>query len=200
MFNFVQTALIGKSTGANTGTTLPTIAVGDILFINGNTGAVLDAAAIAAVSDRTPVFAAMGVALGKPRLSAPLRRQELSRITRESFRAKVEQIDEIDTSALVAGKHYRLIVLLLDELRVIANRQTKLEISDFISSGVPATDAANLARLITKAKVTTGMIVGSVAAWRSAALLLLSVRMIRAKSLIHTLRSSFDPSLSKRPN
>lgn len=159
--NFVTRVLIGKSTGDNVGTSLPTIAQGDLLFINGDTQAVLTAATISAVSDRTPVYIAMGLGLGQVRLSSPLRRTELSRSTHQPFRAKAEQIDDI-TIALTAGKSYRLVVVLKDELRVLAERQTKLEIPEFVATGDNAADAARLVVLINKARATKGILAGSV--------------------------------------
>lgn len=162
--NFVNRFLIGKTTGANTGTTLPTIVAGDIIFVNGLDQSILDTAAkMAAVSDTTPIYAAMGLALGQVRLSFPIVRRSIEKFTRQPYRAKAEQIDSIDLTTLVAGGHYKVIVVLKDEMRTIADRQTKLEIPDFVATGNLAADGAKLASLITKFRGTVGMLVGSFA-------------------------------------
>ena len=159
--NFVQRVLIGKTAGSNTGTTLPTIGLGDILFLNGDNQTVLTPATISAVGDRTAVYVAMGLGNGQVRLSSPIRRNEITRATHQPFRPKAEQIDELNLG-LTAGKSYRLVVVLKDELRVLAERQTKLEIPEYVATGVDATDGAKLADLITKYRATKGILAGSV--------------------------------------
>ena len=159
--NFVTRLFIGKTVGSNTGTTLPTIALGDILFLNGDNQAVLTPATISAVGDRTPIYVAMGLGNGAVRLSSPIRRTEISRATHQPFRPKAEQIDDV-TISLTAGKSYRLVIVLKDELRVLAERQTKLEIPEFVATGDNAVDAAKLASLVTKYKATYGVLSGSV--------------------------------------
>lgn len=160
--NHVNRFLIGKTTGANTGTSLLTITAGDILFINGLDQSILDTAAkMAAVSDITPIYAAMGLALGQVRLSFPIVRKEITHFTRQDFRAKKEQIDSINLTGLTAGKHYKLVIVLKDEMRTIADRQTKLEIPDFLATGNLAADGAKLAAIVTKFRGTAGMLVGT---------------------------------------
>ena len=158
--NHVKRLFIGKSAGDNTGTTLPTIGQGDLLFINGENQAVLTPATIAAIGDRTAVYIAMGLGSGQVRLSSPIRRTEISRATHQPFRPKAEQIDDV-TLGLTAGKTYRLVVVLKDELRVLSERQTKCEIPEFVATGVDATDGARLAALVTKFRATKGILAGS---------------------------------------
>jgi hypothetical protein len=162
MRNYVTRVLIGKSSGANTGNTLQTIAPGDILFVNGDNGQVLaDAASIAAVSDNTPIYAAMGVGqVGQVRLTSPIRRKELEKFTREAYRNKQEQVDVV-TPVLVAGRHYRFSLVLKDQFRWIDNRQTKLEIPGIIATGNTAADLALVARRINKYKATQGMLLAT---------------------------------------
>jgi hypothetical protein len=163
-FNHVQTLHVGKATGGNTGTTLRTIAAGDILFLNAKNQAVLTPATIAALGDNDQVIIAAGIALGVPRLSAPIKRRDINNglgaVTHQPAAAATQQVDRIATN-MTAGKTYRLLVVLKGELNVQAGRQTRLELPSFVATGVPADDIAKLAAQVTKFKATYGLLEGS---------------------------------------
>lgn len=132
MFNYVPRVLVGKASGAVSTAQTPgtilnvsTVVTGDIYVVSEDL-VVLDAASAATAE---VVRIARASSAGKIILSAPIVRSLIKKprggFTFQAYSAPVAQVDTINASTLVSGKQYRLIIVIKDDLRLIANRQNR---------------------------------------------------------------------------
>jgi hypothetical protein len=159
MVNYVNRVLVGKAAGtANTGTTLSNIALGDILVLDENF-AVLDAAGAAAAKK---IFIAQGVGNNKAIMSSEIVKADVVKFTEQAFAAAVAQVSEITPATFVVDKEYKLSIDFKDDLRLISNRQTRVDISHTAKTATAATELAAIADKVNKHRVASTLVVASV--------------------------------------
>lgn len=134
--NRVNTVLVTNSSAANTGTSLATIAPGDVLVLNGKNTNLTGTPTVSSADGNSIIRIALGLPEGLPdsgnklRLSSNIIGQKITSWTKQDFAAPVEKEVYIgyngsgNALSLAAEKEYKLEVVLFDRHRMMPHRQS----------------------------------------------------------------------------
>lgn len=164
MLNYVTRVLVGKASGAvNSGSVPNSLAKGDIIMVDGITGAAITTAVAAAAA--TSVRFINGGRNGSPIASSLIERANITKVTKQVYAAAVAQTETYASLTMVAGKEYKFVIVFKDDQRLIANRQTRVIITHTTpATGFTlATEVTKLVAKINASKQLKGLLVGSIA-------------------------------------
>jgi hypothetical protein len=119
--NRVAKVLVTNTTGANTGTSIPTIIDGDVLVLNKAMANLTGTPTPTSAANNESIYIALGIGAGKPRLSSEIKAGQIKSWKKLAYAAPVEQISTIGyngaTEALILldSTSYKLSISLRNE-------------------------------------------------------------------------------------